>query len=292
MQNLIGKSQMMTVEEIREDGFLLEKEGERVLLKRGNTQNLELALLDSVQVFVYVDYDHELTATTTIPKVQVACYGFGTVTDVRKDLGVFVDIGIEKDIVVSMDDMPALTHLWPKKGDRLMLSLRVDEKNRIWGVLGSEAEYKAIRKRAKEDMFNQNVSGTVYKLLKVGSFVLTDNYLIGFIHESERTSEPRLGEYVKARVIAVKPDGTLNLSLRGRVHEVLSDDAEMILTYLNSVGGEMPFGDKSEPDAIRAKFGISKAQFKRAIGSLMKARKVTQEQGLITRLNSEPPESD
>ncbi|WP_088825291.1 MULTISPECIES: S1 RNA-binding domain-containing protein [Listeria] len=292
MQNLIGKSQMMTVKEVKQDGFLLEKEGELVLLKKGNSQNLDLAVGDDIQVFVYIDYDHEVTATTTIPKVQVGHYGFGTITNVRKDLGVFVDIGIEKDIVVSMDDLPALTHLWPKKGDRLMLSLRVDEKHRIWGELGSETEYKAISRRAKEDMFNQNVSGTVYKLLKIGSFVLTDNYAIGFIHESERTSEPRLGEYVKARVIAVKPDGTLNLSLRGRVHEVLSDDAEMILTYLNSVGGEMPFGDKSDPDAIRAKFGISKAQFKRAIGTLMKARKVTQEDGLTTKLNTAPPESD
>ncbi len=292
MQSLIGRSQKMKVKEVTQAGFLLEKDEKHVLLKKGNSQNQDLTSGDEIQVFIYVDYDHEITATTTIPKVQVGHYGFGTVTNVRKDLGVFMDIGIEKDIVVSMDDLPALTHLWPKKGDRLMLSLRVDEKERVWGELGSETEYKAISRRAKEDMFNQNVSGTVYKLLKIGSFVLTDNYAIGFIHESERTSEPRLGEYVSARVIAVKPDGTLNLSLRGRVHEVLNDDAEMILTYLNSVGGEMPFGDKSNPDAIRAKFGISKAQFKRAIGTLMKARKVTQEDGLITKLIQAPSESD
>ncbi|MHC5252026.1 CvfB family protein [Listeria kieliensis] len=287
MDNLIGKSVTMSVKEIMEDGFLLEKDGATVRMKKGNSNRLDLTIGEEILVFLYVDYDHELTATTTIPKVQVGHYGFGTVTEVRKDLGVFMDIGIEKDIVVSMDDMPALSHLWPKKGDRLMLALRVDEKSRIWGVLGSETEYKTIAYTAKQDMFNQNVSGTVYKLLKVGSFVYTDNGYIGFIHESERTSEPRLGEYVKARVIAVKPDGSLNLSLRGRIHEVLSDDAEMILTYLRSVGGEMGFGDKSNPEAIRGKFGISKAQFKRALGTLMKAGKVTQQAGLITKLTEE-----
>ncbi|EUJ33038.1 hypothetical protein MFLO_05545 [Listeria floridensis FSL S10-1187] len=285
MENLIGKSTVMKVKEVLADGFLLEKEETTVKLKKGNSNRLDLAVGEEVQVFLYIDYDHEVTATTTIPKVQVAHYGFGTVTDVRKDLGVFVDIGIEKDIVVSMDDMPALSHLWPKKGDRLMIALRLDDKERIWGVLGTEKEYKTIAKPAPKDMFNQNVSGTVYRLLKIGSFIYTDNGYIGFIHESERTSEPRLGEYVKARVIAVKPDGSVNLSLRGRAYEVLDDDAEMILTYLRSVGGEMGFGDKSNPDAIRAKFGISKAQFKRALGTLMKAGRVTQQAGLITKLN-------
>ncbi|WP_163652428.1 S1 RNA-binding domain-containing protein [Listeria sp. PSOL-1] len=287
MEKYLGTSQTMTVTQVLTEGYLLTKNDQEVLLKKGNSNRSDLQPGELVQVFLYVDYDHEITATTIIPKIQVGHYSFGTVTEVRKDLGVFIDIGIEKDVVVSLDDMPALKHLWPKKGDRLMISLRVDEKNRIWGVLATEREFKAIARKADPNLFNQNISGTVYRLLKIGSFILTDNYHIGFIHESERTSEPRLGEYVKARVISVKPDGSLNLSLRGRVHEVLSDDAEMILTYLRSVGGEMGFGDKSDPDAIRAKFGISKAQFKRALGTLMKQKKVTQQAGVITKLTKD-----
>ncbi len=291
LTNYLGTTQEMTVKAVTDDGFLLEKNGTTVLLKKGNSNRIDWTVGELATVFLYVDYDHTVTATTTIPKVQVGRYSFGTVTEVRKDLGVFMDIGIEKDVVVSMDDMPALKHLWPKKGDRLMISLVVDEKNRIWGKLATESEFRSIARRADKDLFNQNISGTVYKLLKIGSFILTDQYHIGFIHESERQSEPRLGEYVKGRVIAVKPDGSLNISLRGRVHEALDDDAEMILTYLRSVGGEMGFGDKSDPEAIRAKFGISKAQFKRALGNLMKARKITQLDGRITKL-TEGSESD
>ncbi len=56
-------------------------------------------------------------------------------TDVRRDLGAFVNIGLpDKDMVVSLDEMPSMKKLWPKKGDRLMISLRVDEKDRMWGV--------------------------------------------------------------------------------------------------------------------------------------------------------------
>lgn len=284
MENYLGKSQTMTVKEVLDEGYLLTKNKQEVILKKGNSNRSDLELGEEIEVFLYVDYDHKITATTTIPKIQVDHYGFGTVTEVRKDLGVFIDIGIEKDVVVSLDDLPALKHLWPKKGDRLMISLRVDEKNRIWGELATEHEFKVVARKADPDLFNQNISGTIYRLLKIGSFILTDNYHIGFIHESERNSEPRLGEYVKARVISVKPDGSLNLSLRGRAHEVMSDDAEMILTYLRSVGGEMGFGDKSDPDAIRAKFGISKAQFKRALGTLMKEKRITQQAGVITKL--------
>ncbi|EUJ41283.1 hypothetical protein PWEIH_01415 [Listeria weihenstephanensis FSL R9-0317] len=291
---MIGTAQTMTVVEKEEEYYTLEKRGERVKLPFTNATNLKLEIDDTETVFIYRDYDHEIVATTIIPKAQVGKFAWGTVTDVRKDLGVFVDIGIPKDVVVSMDDMPALNHLWPKKNDRLMIMLRVDEKERIWGVLGEEHDFKAISTKATQDMFNQNVTGTVYRLLKVGTFVITEDGHIGFIHETERTSEPRLGQKLDARVIAVKPDGTLNLSLRGRVHEVLSDDAEMILTYLRSVGGKMAFWDKSEPDAIRAKFGVSKAQFKRALGTLMKERRIKQEEGftiLVEEEKEEQPEA-
>lgn len=292
MNKYIGTSQSMEVKEITESGFVLTKEEIEILLPKGNTARQDYEVGEQVTVFIYVGYQHEITATTNIPKVQVGRYSYGTVTEVKRQLGVFVDIGIEKDIVVSLDDLPELEHLWPKKGDRLMIALRVDEKDRIWGVLADEHQFKGISRKAEASLFNENVEGTVYRLLKIGSFILTTNYHIGFIHESERNSEPRLGEHVTARVIAVKPDGSLNLSLRGRAHEVLSDDAEMILTYLNSVGGEMAFGDKSSPESIRNKFGISKAQFKRAIGSLMKAKKVTQEDGIFTKLVEKDKDSD
>lgn len=75
----------------------------------------------------------------------------------------------------------------------MMIALRVDEENRVWGVLAEEEQFRAIAVRAEQDLFNQNVEGTIYRLLKVGSFVFTDDFYIGFIHESERTSEPRMG---------------------------------------------------------------------------------------------------
>jgi predicted RNA-binding protein (virulence factor B family) len=80
---------------------------------------------------------------------------------------------------------------------------------------------------------------------------------------------------LEARVIGYRAvDRTLNLSLKPRSFEMLENDAQMILTYLESNGGFMTLNDKSAPEDIKATFGISKGQFKKALGGLMKAGKI------------------
>ena len=89
--------------------------------------------------------------------------------------------------------------------------------------------------------------------------------MLGFIHPSERYAEPRLGQVLDVRVIGFREvDRTLNLSLKPRSFEMLENDAQMILTYLESNGGFMTLNDKSSPDDIKATFGISKGQFKKS----------------------------
>ena len=200
-----------------------------------------------------------------------------------RDLGVFVDIGLpNKDIVVSIDDLPELPQLWPQKGDKLMIGLAIDAKDRMWGKLATPEMFQTISGMAKKNMQNKNVTATVYRLKLVGTFVITDDYYLGFIHPSEREVEPRLGEVVKARVIGVKDDGTLNLSTRPRAYEAISDDSQMILMALQHTSSkQLPFTDKSSPDEIKAYFGISKGQFKRAVGHLMKAGLVKQADGFL-----------
>ena len=103
--------------------------------------------------------------------------------------------------------------------------------------------------------------------------------MLGFIHPSERYAEPRLGQVLDARVIGFREvDRTLNLSLKPRSFEMLENDAKMILTYLEANGGFMTLNDKSSPEEIKATFGISKGQFKKALGGLMKAKKIKQDQ--------------
>ena len=128
-------------------------------------------------------------------------------------------------------------------------------------------------------MQNEKLRAIVYRLKLSGTFVyLPDNNMLGFIHPSERDTEPRLGQELEARVIGYRQvDRTLNLSLKPRSFEMLEADAQMILTYLEGQGGFMTLNDKSSPAEIKATFGISKGQFKKALGGLMKAGKIKQD---------------
>jgi uncharacterized protein len=145
--------------------------------------------------------------------------------------------------------------------------------------LASEQIIQEIYEPATESILHQPISGRVYRTSKEGTAILTEEGFRGFIHYTERKEEPRLGQWVKGRVIAVKEDGTLNITLRPLKQDGISEDAEMILRHLNENGGMIPFSDKSDPDEIRDTFNISKAAFKRALGKLMKEGLVEQKDG-------------
>ncbi len=248
---------------------------------RLNKTEGEHQLGEAVEGFGYLNQKQELSFTTLIPKSRKGHYAFAEVTETRRDLGAFVDIGLpDKDIAVSLDELPLMRELWPKKGDRLMVSLRVDQKDRIWGTLADEKIFRSLSRHGVEEQKNKDIVGTVFRLKLAGTYLLTEDFYIAFVHPSERYMEPRLGEQVKGRVIGVRPDGVLNASLKPRAHEVINDDAEMLLVYLErSADKKMPYTDKSDPEAIKKMFGISKGQFKRAIGHLLKEKRIKQEDG-------------
>ncbi|WP_438478701.1 CvfB family protein [Streptococcus pluranimalium] len=235
---------------------------------------------EMVKGFVYTDMRQKPRLTTKDIASTRTTYGWGTVTDVRRDLGVFVDTGIpEKEIVVSLDVLPEMKELWPKKGDRLYIKLDVDRKDRIWGLPAEAEVFQKMAGPAYDNMQDQTWPAIVYRLKLSGTFVyLPENNMLGFIHPSERYAEPRLGQVLDVRIIGFREvDRTLNLSLKPRSFEMLENDAQMILTYLESNGGFMTLNDKSSPEDIKATFGISKGQFKKALGGLMKAKKIKQD---------------
>lgn len=276
-----GELIVATVSDQNDDQIFSQYQG--VTLATDKSQvDTELAVGDEIRGFAYENSSNQARLTPIIPKVGMDRYAFGEVVEVRRDLGVFVNIGLpDKDIVVSLDQLPQLSRLWPNRGDRLMIHLSRDKKNRLWGELADEDTIHAVANMAKPTQNNEDVQATVYRLKMAGTHVLTDDFFLGFIHPSERDAEPRLGEHLSARVIGVRLDGVLNLSLRPRAYEAISDDAAMILAVLeHSQTKSIPYTDKSDPEAIQATFAISKGAFKRALGSLMKAKKIRQHDGI------------
>lgn len=281
MNELLGQVFIGLIIDENEKMYLVQKNGVTFRLLKDEDETHQIG--ETVEGFGYVNQKKESIFTTKVPQVRIGHYAFGEVTDVRRDLGVFVNIGLaDKDMVVSLDEMPSMKELWPKKGDQLMISLRIDEKDRMWGVLADEAIFHSLSRSGNAEMQNENKKGTIYRLKVAGSYLITDDFYIGFVHPSERYQEPRLGEIVEARVIGVRPDGVLNMSLKPRNYEMINDDAAMILTMLErNADHKLPYWDKSAPDEIKEAFGISKGQFKRAIGHLLKEKLIVQTDGEI-----------
>lgn len=230
----------------------------------------------SFKGFTYENINHKWQITRNVPKIRVDHYDFGTVVSSKYNLGVFVDIGLpNKDIAVSKDELPLIHSLWPKRGDKLMISLITDKKHRIWGHLADEDIYQTIALPGDKRMMNNNVSAVVFRVMKAGTKVMTDHYHLGFIHPTQRDVEPRLGEQIQARVIGYHHDGTFNLSMRPRAYEAIDGDALMLLAMLqHDPTHHLKFTDKSDPDEIKKFFGISKGRFKRAVGHLLKPRMI------------------
>lgn len=274
--SIIGQTISAIIVEESERFYFLQK-GED-LLRLDKTEG-EHAIGDVVTGFVYVDKDEHRRLTTLEQKATNEQYGWGTVTAVRKDLGAFVDTGLPgKDVVVSLDYLPLEKDQWPKVGDQLYVKLIVDRKERIWGHLAWHEDFWNLAGPGYDNMQNQDLRAIVYRNKESGTFVyLPDNNMLGFIHPNERFSVPRVGQELQVRVIGFrKEDRSLNLSAKPRAYEMLDADSQMILAYLQSMGGKMAFNDKSNPDEIKATFGISKGQFKKALGGLMKAKKIKQ----------------
>jgi uncharacterized protein len=276
LQEFIGQTVTLTVARKAEFGYFLSDGNEDVLLHI-NEADREYELDESVEVFLYVDSEGRTSASTTIPEIAIGKYAWLKVVDSNPNVGVFLDIGLKKDLLLGIDDLPVHKSVWPKAGDLVYVTLRVNNNYLLYARLATDPVIESISTKATRGDFNKNIQGHIYRTAKVGSWIYTIEGYKGFIHESQRQQEPRLGQMVEGRIIDVKEDGTVNVSLLARKQDTQDLEAERVFEYLMSRNGAMPFNDKSMPEEIQERFQLSKGAFKRALGKLMKEGRVYQE---------------
>lgn len=261
--------------------YLLGPNSEVVKLNQSEVlEEDELEIGEDYSFFVYPGRTGDLFATQNIPDISTDRYDWVKVIKKDRD-GVTVDIGIPREIVIPWEDLPKVKEVWPETGDEVFACLRVDKNDQLYGRLASETLVDTMYTSAPAELLHKTIIAHPYRLLRVGTFLLSKEGYKIFVHESERRSEPRLGQAVEVRIIGHKEDGTLNGSFLPLAHERLDDDSEQILRLLEEYGGELPFSDKSDPEAIKEVFNMSKGSFKRAIGRLYKNKRVVIEPNKI-----------
>lgn len=280
MNNISGSTQFLTLKEMEGSTYIFQTDDGDIIRMNRSVADDEYKVGTEIPAFIYPNVRGELFATPIIPPINRDKFGFALVSDVNRD-GAYIDIGAPREFLIPWIDLPKLKSVWPKVGDKVYATLRAESDNQLFGKLVSETEVESFTEKVDEDTFkkirNTWLVGRPYRLLKVGTFLLTDDGYKVFVHESERTEEPRLGQEVKFRVIGFNDKGELNGSFIEKAYKKRGDDADEIYEYLLLNGGTMTFNDKSSADDIRETFNMSKASFKRALGGLMKKGLVGQD---------------
>ena len=280
----LGKKQILTVikkvdfgvyladtKEMPESGADRE---EKVLLPIKQVPE-DTQLNDSLTVFVYRDSQDRLISTTREPALEVGGLALLTVKQVGK-IGAFLDWGLEKDLFLPYKEQTRPV----KPGEQCLVSLYVDKSGRLCATMKVYHYLRTDSPYHKDD----KVEGFVYEVSKnFGMFVAVDNCYSALIPKTEPAGSVREGERITARVTEVKEDGKLSLSVREKAYIQMNTDAEKLLELIEKEGGRLSVGDKSAPELIREKTGMSKNEFKRAAGNLYKQRLVVIEENCIRR---------
>ena len=268
----LGEKQILKVVRMKDFGMYVGDEAEAILLPRKYVP-AGTKVGDDVEVFVYRDSSDRLIATTEEPALMLGEIGLLKVKETGK-IGAFLDWGLEKDLFLPFKEQT----IQVRPGKSYPVALYIDKSKRlcatmkIYEYLSSESPY------GKDEM----VEGFVYQVNpNFGVFVAVDGKYHGMLPKKNVHSEYRVGDRVEARVVKVREDGKLELSVRDRVEVQISKDAEMLMEVIESYDGVLPFTEKASPAVIERELSMSKAAFKRAVGHLLKAKKITIEQGKI-----------
>ena len=152
-----------------------------------------------------------------------------------------------------------LVAVYLDKSERLCATMNV------YPYLSKESPYKT----------GDQVTGVVYETSRnFGAFVAVDSMFSALIPKRELVRDLKVGDVVSARVTAVKPDGKLDLSIREKAPLQMDRDMDRIMNRMKDNGGFLPFNDRVAPEIIRLEMQMSKNEFKRAVGHLLKLGKI------------------
>lgn len=261
----IGKIQKLQVVKKTDFGVYLGTNEEKVLLPKNQVpESTEMG--DTIEVFICRDSEDRLIATTEKPVAQVGETAYIRVKEITK-FGAFLDWGLGKDLFLPYKEQT--TDI--KEGDMVLVGIYTDKSDRLCATM-KVYNYLLCTSTYEEDDI---VKGVVYNFNpRYGAFVAVNNKYHGLIQMKELTSRVYVGMEVEARVKSVRTDGKLDLALRKKAYLQIDDDARKIIEYMEKNNGEIGYTDKARPEIIKKDFGMSKNEFKRAIGRLLKERRV------------------
>ena len=258
-----GEKQELTAVKAVDFGMYFSEEGDdtKVLLPKKEVPT-DFKIGDKLELFLYRDSQDRLIATVRNPKIMVNETAVLRVKIVTK-IGAFLDWGLEKDLFLPFKEQT--TKLF--ENAEILVGMYVDKSDRLCATMKVYKYLKSDSPYQKDDW----VKARVYEISdRFGAYAAVDDKYSALIPTKEMTRDIRLNDVIEARVTGVLEDGRLNLSVRDKAYLMIDKDADYIKYLINSYDGVLPFNDKASPEVIKRECNMSKNEFKRAVGHLLK----------------------
>lgn len=267
----LGKyNQLEVVKEVDFGVYLNgDEDGEILLPKRYVPEGTKPG--DVLNVFIYLDMEERLVATTLQPYVQVGEFACLEVAWVNQ-FGAFLNWGLMKDLFVPFREQK----MKMQKGKRYVVYVHLDEES--YRIVASAKVEHFLSTEKPDYQPGQEVEVLVWQRTELGYKVIVENKFSGMLYHNEIFQPLEVGMRLTAFIKQVRPDGKIDLVLQKVGARKVDDFSEVLWQYIKDNDGFTPLNDKTDAEVIYHTFGVSKKTFKKAVGDLYKKRRIVLEE--------------
>lgn len=240
---------------------------EQVLLPNAYVPD-EYEIGDEIEVFVYLDNEQRIIATTLKPKIKRDEFAALQVEEVNR-VGAFCDMGIVKQLLVPYREQTTEMEV----GKQYLVYLYLDSKTKR--LVGTTKVGRYLDNDNIPLERGDEVDIIAWYPSELGMNVIINESVKGLIFKSDLSQNLKIGEKTKGYIKQISPDGKVDVLLQPEGVASLEPNAEKLLALLKKNEGFLPLHDKSDPELIKSKVQMSKKSFKKAVGNLYRSKKIT-----------------
>lgn len=229
---------------------------------------------DKLNVFLYLDNEERLVATTLTPLVQVGEFACLEVAWVN-EYGAFLNWGLMKDLFVPFREQKMKMLV----GNKYVVHAHIDDES--YRIVASAKVDRYLLKDTPPYEAGEEVSILIWQKTDLGFKAIIENKYGGLLYDSEIFQPLRTGDTLKAFIKQVREDGKIDLILQKPGFEKVDDFAKTLLQYIKDNGGRISLNDKSPAEEIYDTFGVSKKTFKKGVGDLYRKHLILLQEGGI-----------
>ncbi len=246
-------------------GYYLDGQGSDDILLPNSYIPEDVHFGESIDVFVYRDSEDRLIATTLVPLAKVGEFACLKVVSTNR-FGAFLDWGLPKDLMVPFSEQRRKL----REGECVVVYVYLDENTDR--VVASTKLNRWLNQTPIPYKTGDQVEVMIFDETSLGFKAIINGQHTGIIYENEVFSAIHIGDKLEATIKKIRDDGKIDLSLQKSIADSEHDVSAVIMKELEKADGFLPFTDKTPATEIYSHFGVSKKNFKKALGTLYKQR--------------------